>query len=34
MFRFGASTLANDILRQIVKGVDGCYQSDDYFSLP
>jgi hypothetical protein len=26
--------LANDILLQIAKGVDGCYQSGDYFSLP
>jgi deoxyribose-phosphate aldolase len=34
MFRLGASTLANDILLQIAKGVDGRYQSGDYFSLP
>jgi deoxyribose-phosphate aldolase len=34
LFRFGASTLANDVLMQIVKTVDGNYQSGDYFSLP
>jgi deoxyribose-phosphate aldolase len=34
LFRFGASTLVNDILMQIVKTVDGNYQSADYFSLP
>jgi len=34
LFRFGASTLVNDVLMQIVKGVDGNYQSSDYFSLP
>ena len=34
LFRFGASTLANDVLMQIVKTVDGNYQSADYFSLP
>jgi deoxyribose-phosphate aldolase len=34
MFRFGASTLVNDVLMQIVKQVDGNYQSSDYFSLP
>src|SRR5262249_17621997 len=34
MFRFGASTLVNDVLMQIVKTVDGNYQSLDYFSLP
>ena len=33
-FRFGASTLANDVLMQIVKLHDGRYQSGDYFSLP
>jgi len=32
MFRFGASTLANDILMQIVKQQTGVYQSIDYFS--
>lgn len=34
LFRFGASTLVNDVLMQIVKGVDGNYQAADYFSLP
>ncbi|MFL6569957.1 MAG: deoxyribose-phosphate aldolase [Chthoniobacterales bacterium] len=34
LFRFGASTLVNDVLMQIVKTVDGNYQSSDYFSLP
>ncbi|HVF73030.1 MAG TPA: deoxyribose-phosphate aldolase [Chthoniobacterales bacterium] len=34
LFRFGASTLANDVLMQIAKVVDGNYQSSDYFSLP
>jgi deoxyribose-phosphate aldolase len=34
LFRFGASTLVNDVLMQIVKGVDGNYQGADYFSLP
>ena len=34
LFRFGASTLANDVLMQIVKIADGNYQSADYFSLP
>jgi len=34
LFRFGASTLANDVLMQIVKLNDGRYQSADYFSLP
>ena len=33
-FRFGASTLVNDVLMQIVRVVDGNYQSSDYFSLP
>ena len=33
LFRFGASTLANDVLMQIGKTVDGNYQSADYFSL-
>ncbi len=31
-FRFGASTLANDVLMQIVKQSTGVYQSSDYFS--
>jgi deoxyribose-phosphate aldolase len=34
LFRFGASTLVNDVLMQIVKNVDGNYQGSDYFSLP
>ena len=34
LFRFGASTLANDVLMQIAKLADGRYQSADYFSLP
>jgi deoxyribose-phosphate aldolase len=34
LFRFGASTLVNDVLMQIVRVVDGNYQSADYFSLP
>ncbi len=34
MFRFGASTLLNDVLMQVAKLVDGNYQSADYFSLP
>jgi len=32
-FRFGASSLANDVLMQIVKQQTGAYQSSDYFSL-
>lgn len=32
-FRFGASSLANDILMQLQKEADGRYQSADYFSL-
>lgn len=32
LFRFGASTLANDLLRQIVKEKTGVYQSFDYFT--
>lgn len=31
-FRFGASSLANDLLMQIVKQRTGVYQSGDYFS--
>jgi deoxyribose-phosphate aldolase len=31
-FRFGASSLANDVLMQIVKQQTGVYQSADYFS--
>ncbi|HUA37540.1 MAG TPA: deoxyribose-phosphate aldolase [Candidatus Sulfopaludibacter sp.] len=34
LFRFGASTLVNDVLMQIAKVVDGNYQGADYFSLP
>ncbi|MBC8196917.1 MAG: deoxyribose-phosphate aldolase [Candidatus Marinimicrobia bacterium] len=33
LFRFGASSLANDILMQIVKQSTGNYQSKDYFSI-
>jgi deoxyribose-phosphate aldolase len=32
-FRFGASSLANDVLMQIVKQDSGYYQSADYFSI-
>ncbi|AXJ01313.1 deoxyribose-phosphate aldolase [Cyclonatronum proteinivorum] len=32
MFRFGASSLANDLLMQILKQRTGVYQSADYFS--
>lgn len=32
LFRFGASSLANDLLMQIVKQQTGVYQSGDYFS--
>lgn len=32
-FRFGASSLANDVLMQIMKGETGAYQSGDYFSI-
>ena len=32
-FRFGASSLANDVLMQIVKQQSGVYQSADYFSI-
>ena len=32
LFRFGASSLANDILMQILKEQTGIYQSIDYFS--
>ncbi|HTB85725.1 MAG TPA: hypothetical protein VK742_18915, partial [Candidatus Sulfotelmatobacter sp.] len=34
LFRFGASTLVNDLVMQIAKTTDGNYQSADYFSLP
>ena len=32
-FRFGASSLANDVLMQLVKQETGHYQSADYFSI-
>lgn len=32
-FRFGASSLANDVLMQLVKQQTGHYQSSDYFSI-
>jgi deoxyribose-phosphate aldolase len=32
-FRFGASSLANDVLMQIMKQESGHYQSADYFSI-
>src|SRR5438045_9179123 len=34
LFRFGASTLLNDVLMRLVKVADGHYQSADYLSLP
>ena len=34
LFRFGASTLLNDVLMQLVKVGDANYQSADYFPLP
>ena len=34
LFRFGASTLVNDVLMQIARQVDGNYQGADYFALP
>jgi deoxyribose-phosphate aldolase len=34
LFRFGASTLLNDVLMQVAKTMDGRYQGADYFSLP
>jgi deoxyribose-phosphate aldolase len=33
LFRFGASSLANDVLMQIIKQSTGNYQSKDYFSI-
>ena len=33
LFRFGASTLLNDVLMQVVKTTEGGYQSSDYFAL-
>ncbi len=32
LFRFGASSLANDVLMQLQRQADGLYQSPDYFS--
>jgi deoxyribose-phosphate aldolase len=32
-FRFGASSLANDVLMQLLKTETGVYQSSDYFSI-
>jgi deoxyribose-phosphate aldolase len=32
-FRFGASSLANDVLMQIGKTQSGSYQSADYFTI-
>ncbi|KAA3635429.1 MAG: deoxyribose-phosphate aldolase, partial [Bacteroidetes bacterium] len=32
-FRFGASSLANDVLLQLVKQKTGAYQSADYFAI-
>jgi deoxyribose-phosphate aldolase len=32
-FRFGASSLANDVLMQIAKETNGGYQSANYFSI-
>lgn len=32
-FRFGASSLANDLLKQLVKQTTGAYQSGNYFAL-
>ena len=32
-FRFGASSLANDVLMQLMKAQTGAYQSADYFSI-
>ena len=31
-FRFGASSLANDVLMQLAKETTGVYQSPEYFS--
>jgi len=33
LFRFGASSLANDILMQLMKEKTGVYQGKDYFSI-
>ena len=32
-FRFGASSLANDVLMQLMKEKTGVYQSSDYFPI-
>ena len=32
LFRFGASSLANDVLMQLEKYESGVYQSENYFS--
>jgi deoxyribose-phosphate aldolase len=34
LFRFGASSLLNDVMMQLAKTVDGRYQGAEYFSLP
>jgi deoxyribose-phosphate aldolase len=33
LFRFGASSLANDLLMQLVKQATGAYQNTDYYSI-
>jgi deoxyribose-phosphate aldolase len=33
MFRFGASSLLNDVLMQLKKESSGAYQSADYFTI-
>jgi deoxyribose-phosphate aldolase len=33
LFRFGASSLLNDVLMQIRKQRTGAYQSPDYFTI-
>ena len=32
-FRFGASSLANNVLMHIAKEKEGCYQAPHYFSV-
>ena len=34
LFRFGASTLLNDVVLQLARMADGRYQSPEYLSLP
>lgn len=34
LFRFGASSLLNDVLRQLVKQKTGVYEGSEYFSMP